>query len=125
MTEQTDDDLEDLFGAAREGAPAPSAAFMARLQADARGAQPRPRPAVAMAMQPAMAGGGTMDAGGGFSDELGGWPSLTFLVLVALTGLWFGVAAPGSIGHALSTLFGGGVTIELVPSADVFGSEGL
>ncbi|MGZ9811727.1 hypothetical protein ACXN5S_14790 [Pseudoroseicyclus sp. H15] len=123
MTRPEDDEMDELFGAARASTPAPSADFMARLRADAESAQPRRRPVVAMAQQPAMSGGGTLAMGGGFVGDIGGWPSLTFLGLAALTGLWFGLAAPGNLGEAMAALLGESVTLDIMPSAEVFEAE--
>lgn len=70
-----DDDLDDLFAAARRAHPQPDAALMGRLAADAE----RYRP------------GGRWN---GFWKAVGGWPAAAGFAAVALAGVWLGIATP-------------------------------
>ena len=93
-----DDDLELYFAAARRETPAPSAAFMARVLADAAAAQARMGPA---RLGPARLGddrAAVVAGPGGIWAQLramlGGWPAQGGLVAAGLTGLALGLAAP-------------------------------
>jgi hypothetical protein len=113
-----DIDLDDLFAAVRDSAPRPSAALMARVEADAAAAQAARRPAPA---HPAKARRRT-----GWIQALGGRGVLAGLASAALAGLWLGVAKPAPVqalteAYAPETALG---SVELIPSLDAFGTEG-
>lgn len=77
--------VEDLFAAGRDEA-VPSAAFMARIEAEALAHQPQRGPAPTRA--------------GGFAAILrviGGWRAAGGLATAAVVGLWIGVNDPGGL----------------------------
>ncbi|WP_373636722.1 hypothetical protein [Yoonia sp. BS5-3] len=103
MTDPKNDMLDDLFAEARAIAPEPSDGLMARVLADAAGAQvaaPMPAPV------PAKSG-----LFAGLLDLVGGWPSVGGLVAATITGVWVGIAPPASIEDFTATAFGDTVTI--------------
>ena len=77
--------LEDLFAAGRVDA-APTAAFMARIEAEALAHQPQRGPA------PARAGGLAA-----ILRAMGGWRAAGGLATAAVVGLWIGVNDPGGL----------------------------
>jgi hypothetical protein len=116
MTER-DDDLDDLFAAARADTLVPSDALMARIAADAASvAAARRRPAVRAQR------GGLLS---GLFAALGGWPALGGLAAATVAGFWIGVAPPVGLQSLTSTVFGDvDVTVSLFASDDIVGSEG-
>ena len=117
MTMMRDQDLDDLFAAARAAhATAPSPGLLARVLADAYDAQPDAAPAAAAppVRQP------------GFLARLGGFPALSGLAAAAIGGLWVGFAAPSAVA-GVSVSLGFAVaedTVELIPDFPQFLTEG-
>lgn len=109
-----DDLLDGLFAEAAGQEEAPSAALMARIQADAEAHQPRPRPAPAsIPRQTAAAGRGLF---GTLADWFGGGIALAGMSAAAVSGLYLGLAQPAAI-QALSEAVTGGTveSVELLP----------
>ncbi len=77
--------LDDLFAAARRAAE-PSAAFLARIEAEALALQPQ------RASSPVRPG-----AWGAILQAIGGWRGAGGLAAAALAGLWIGVSDPGGL----------------------------
>lgn len=119
--EPHDERLEDFFAAARQDAPAPSGALMARVLADAEAAMPR---GIAGPARPDPARSGPDPRAGGLLGWLGafgGWGGLGGLATAALAGLWFGYAGTSDPGSLSAALTGGGTvaeTTELLPGGD-------
>jgi hypothetical protein len=116
-----DSDLDDLFAAARAAAPAPSAALLARIEADARHHLPRP------AARPARAPQGLL---GRLVRAVGGPAGAAGLATASLAGLWIGIAQPQGLTTLTEGLTAGlGATaaldsVELIPALDPFATEG-
>ena len=108
-------ELEDFFQAARDTAPVPSAALLARVLADAAAQQPAPVAAPRRGIWRRLSG------------AVGGWPALAGLATATLAGVWIGYAAPGAVGDlAISAWPGGGVAydvVDLIPSMDGYLAE--
>lgn len=103
------DDLDDLFAQARTRVEPPSAALLARIEADALREQPRPQ-----VKAEAKAGFGSWLAGvfGGWGGLVGGGPSAAVgLTLAAVSGLWLGLAQP-----VVADYMTMGAGMELLPS---------
>lgn len=117
MTDQDKDEalLDDLFAKARGMGPMPSDALMTRILHDAATLQPG-RAAMPLAT-PSPAGWRALLA------VLGGWPAVSGLVAATLAGVWIGAAPPESLVPYTSHLWGGAVTVELLPEADALGLE--
>ena len=121
MAEKTDldaFDLDDLFQAAKDTAPAPSDDLMARIMADAAAVT-----AEKTAPAPAPSGGFL----GGILEALGGWKPAAGLAMAGVTGIMVGFAAPTTLDSitSLSALTLGDTGVdELVPSFSDFLSEG-
>lgn len=77
MTER-DDDLDELFAAARRDAPRPDAALLGRIAADAARLSP---------------GGWRRRAW----QAVGGWPAVAVFAAAALAGVWIGVVQPAPV----------------------------
>ena len=105
MTERQDHDIEALLDEVAGRAPPPDAAFLARMEAQARRMQPPPTGIA----RPGRRGGGVFDL-------LGGWAGLGGLATAAATGLWLGLAPPA----ALMPLFAGAVTVDILPETAPF-----
>jgi hypothetical protein len=119
MIEQDKDDalLDDLFTEARSLRPMPSDAVMARVLQDAAALQsgraavrPAPPPPSPVGWRALLA-------------VLGGWPAVGGLVAATLAGVWIGAAPPEGLVPYTSQLWGGAVTVELLPEADALGLE--
>lgn len=108
-----DDLLDRLFAEAAGQEEAPSAALMARIQADAEAHQPRPRPAPAPIPRQKVAGRGVF---GTLADWFGGGIALAGMSAAAVSGLYLGLAQPAAI-QALSEAVTGGTveSVELLP----------
>ena len=96
-----DDDLDDLFLAARATRLQPSAALMSRILADAAAEQPRapteqPR-APAAAARPRLRLSALIAA-------LGGAGGFAALATAAVAGLWIGLAPPAAVDDFAATL---------------------
>lgn len=104
----TDDDLDDLFAAARATGPQPAPALMARILADAAAAQPRVR-----AARPRFRLGALISA-------LGGVSALAGMATAAVAGLWIGLAPPGAVDDLAARLWvsGAGDSVELIPDLE-------
>ncbi len=116
--DQQDRRLEDFFAAARDRAPDPSEALMARILADAEAA--RRLAAVARPSEGLWARLGAM---------LGGWQGIGGLATATAAGLWIGYAGLADPAELSGGLVGAaGETVELMPEVEVFvlaaGTEG-
>jgi hypothetical protein len=117
-------DLDDLFAAARAAAPQPSAALLARVEADALRMMPRP-PARPTARPRGLRGllAEILSAVGGLGGAAG-------LASAMLAGLWIGIAQPqglSALTEGLTAGLGADATldsVELIPSLDPFSTEG-
>ncbi len=96
-------ELEALFAEARDMAPDPSDALLARIEADAAALQPLPARRVSATM-PASAptGGGWF----GFDLGLGGWSSLGGLTAALVVGFGIGLSPPDAVSSLTSDLLG-------------------
>ncbi|WP_116599190.1 hypothetical protein [Primorskyibacter marinus] len=97
--QQDSDGLDAFFDAARNTAPAPDAAFMARILDDALSVQ-------AEAVAPPSP---VTKREGLFSQILrgiGGWPALTGLAAATVAGVWIGVNPPAAVSDQLASLIG-------------------
>lgn len=117
--DQQDGMLEDFFAAARDRAPEPSEALMARVLADAGDARRRPDAAA------------RRDEGfwKRLGPLLGGWPGIGGLATATAAGLWIGYAGFADPADLSGGLVGApGETVELMPQVEVFalavGTEG-
>ena len=113
--DRDDDQLEDVFAAARRAAAVPSEALLARIIADAEDAMPvRTASRDPARVAPARAG---------LLRWLGaqaGWGALGGLATATVAGLWFGYAGLGETGP-LAGLVGAGASVgatELLPGGD-------
>lgn len=109
----TDAGLEAFFDAARDAAPVPSEALMARIMADAeveiigRATPPAPAP--------------RRGAFAAFAAALGGWPALAGLATATVAGVWLGFADP----DGLNTLAGGLLLPDSAASASSYDLEDI
>ena len=107
-----DDDLDDLFAAARKQATQPSPALLARILADAAAEQPRaPAPAGLARPRVRLAA---------LSAALGGGGALAGLATATVAGLWIGLAPPAAVDDFAATLWasGEGDSVELIPDLE-------
>lgn len=115
-----DTDLDGFFAAARAAAPRPSAALLARIEADGLREQAlRSRPPAPSARRQA----GWI---GRLLAEMGGAPVVAGLAGAALAGVWIGLAQPAPL-TGLADRLSGAVTldsVELIPALDPFATEG-
>lgn len=121
-------DLDDLFAAARAATPPPSAALLARIEADGLRLLPRP-PARAAALSSRPPRG----LRGLLSDmvlAVGGLGGAAGLASAMLAGLWIGFVQPQGL-SALTEGLTAGLrsdamldSVELIPSLDPFATEG-
>lgn len=100
MTDPKSNMLDDLFAEARELAPKPSAALVARVLADAES----PRTATPIRKR------GLMER---MFDMIGGWPAAGGLLAATIAGLWIGVAPPASVEDFSASLMGDPVSVGL------------
>ncbi|MBC2837093.1 dihydroorotate dehydrogenase [Paragemmobacter straminiformis] len=108
------DDLDDLFAAARSRPLVPSEALMARVLADAMAEQPKAA-AVRAAVAPARRGGWFA----GFAEVFGGFGALAGVGGAAVAGLVLGFVQPATVTDFADSLLGAEVTsVTLIPSAD-------
>lgn len=115
MTGMQDDDLDRLLAAAAQQAPAPSAALMERVLADAQALQPQPRtirPAVPTAPTGLFAR---------IAAALGGGPTLAGLGTAAVFGVALGYLSPTTLDYLTGTA---AETAEFFPDADFLTTEG-
>ncbi len=117
--ERDDTTLADFFAAARDAAPAPSDALIARILADAEAAMPR------RAEGPARPGPEPRRGVLAWLGAFGGWGGVGGLATATLAGLWFGYAGlgdPVSLAASVSAaLTGGGEaaeTTDLLPGGE-------
>ncbi|MCB2135210.1 MAG: hypothetical protein KDE08_04585 [Rhodobacteraceae bacterium] len=104
MTEKRQDEsLEAFFAAARQAAPEPSEALLARVMSDAR-----------LAWRPVVRAEGLWTR---VLAAVGGWGALGGMATAALTGVWIGYAGIADLG-AISDGFAGGETVELLPGTE-------
>jgi len=107
---QRPDDLDDLFAAARDQAPAPSDALMARVLADALAEQPAPRPATPVVV---VARAGVLSR---LASVFGGMGALAGMGTAAAAGLLIGYVQPSGLDLLGDAVLGAPVeTVELVP----------
>lgn len=112
---QDDLDLDGLFAQAAARDPIPSAALLARIEADALREQPRPVAAAPAA--PAVRPRPVWGLGALLADVLGGGRALAGLSLAAASGLWIGVAQPTALSPVTEYLTGTSTaSLELLPS---------
>ena len=105
-----DDDL-DLDGLLAEAAlrpPEPSAAFLARIEADALALQPRPAAAVVPPRRSWLLR---------MAEAFGGGGGVAGLTLAAASGLWLGVAQPAGL-LGVTEYLTGTTAVELLPADD-------
>lgn len=108
------DDLDDLFAAARSRPVVPSEALMARVLADAMAAQPRP--VAVQTAAPARRRGGWL---AGFADVFGGFGALAGVGGAAVAGLVLGFVQPATVTDFADSLLGAEVaSVTLIPSTD-------
>lgn len=116
----TDDDLDSLFAAARNTAPAPSTALTARVEADAMREMPRAptlRP-VARPTEPRGLGDWIARLFGSGAGALAGMATAT------VAGLYFGYAQPiGADVFSLVTGAADSATIDMMPGIDALLEE--
>ena len=107
-----DDDLDDLFAAARAQDAPPSPALLARILADAASEQPR-APAPARLARPRFRLAALIAA-------LGGGGALAGLATATVAGLWIGLAPPAAVDDFAATLWasGEGDSVELIPDLE-------
>ena len=115
MTNPNDDMLDDLFAQARDVAPVPSDALMARVMADADAAQLR---AVAVPV----AAPGVIAR---ILDAIGGWPAVSGLAMATVAGIWVGVAPPASVQDVTAAMMGDEVSFNLFATDLVFDAGAL
>lgn len=109
------DNLDDLFAAARRTPASPSEALMARVLADAQEAQPRPRPRPVEPQQRVARPGPWVRLAALF----GGAGALAGMGTAAAAGFLIGIAQPGSLAVLGDAMLGTPLeTVELVPSVD-------
>lgn len=108
MTDPNDDMLDDLFAVARDVAPEPGDALMARVLADA--------------VPPAVAAPVAFRQGiwARVSEMLGGWPAISGLAAATVAGIWVGVAPPASVENLAASVMGDAVTVSLFSTQTLF-----
>ena len=119
-TDMTDQDLDDLFAAARAHAPLEDAALQARIYADGLRLQPQPKP---VARRTASGKFGWWAA---LSTALGGKRGLAGLGTAAAAGVMLGFVQPTSV-LALTEAFFPVQTVDevdLMPGIDAILTEG-
>jgi hypothetical protein len=109
------DDLDDLFAAARGRDAQPSPALMARILADAAAEQPR---APVRAARPRFSLSALIAA-------IGGAGALAGLATAAAAGLWIGLAPPTAVDDFAATLWasGEGDSVDLFPDLEGMTSD--
>jgi anti-sigma factor RsiW len=118
-------DLDAFFAAARVAAPRPSAALLARIEADALVEQSRRARRARQARRPRQPAGHIRR----ILAALGGVPVAAGLASAMLAGAWIGLAQPALLAGLTDRLGGlaGTVTldsVELIPALDPFATEG-
>ena len=108
--------LEADFATARDAAPDPSDALMARVMADADAVQAEMARARGMPAAPRRGLAGVWRA-------LGGWPAVAGLSTAAVTGIWIGVAPPDALAVTAQSVLGSDVLLALDGGDDVFLTE--
>lgn len=121
MTER-EPDLDDLFAAARDADPTPSANLMTRILTDAAALQPRPA-VVATRLQPV-----DLPTTEGWFDRIaavfGGGGALAGMSLAAVAGVFLGLAQPAPIVALTSMLADASVeTVDLLPDGTALWEE--
>jgi hypothetical protein len=122
-----DSELDGFFSAARAAAPAPSAALLDRIEADARHEL-----ALRSASVPTRRPGLGRPAGwlARLIASIGGLPAAGGLAAATVAGLWIGLAQPAALGGLTAALGvpsaadAGLDRVELIPSLDPFATEG-
>jgi uncharacterized protein YjeT (DUF2065 family) len=111
------DDLDDLFAAARSAAPRPSPALLSRIEGD--GLRLLPHAATRAPM-------GLRGLAGRMLRAVGGLAGAAGLATAALAGVWVGFAQPQGLNLLTEALAGTPALdrIELIPSLDPFSVEG-
>lgn len=113
----TDDDLESLFSAAREGQPQPSPDLLARVLADAQSVQAIPLAAPARAEPPR---GGLWSA---LAAVFGGSGALAGMATAMVAGLYLGFAQPMGDGLLTTVLGVDTATMDMMPGIDALLEE--
>lgn len=108
MNDPNDEMLGRLFAEARNVAPEPSDALMARVLADAVPPMPAPQLIPGLWVR--------------LLDAVGGWPAVSGLAAATVAGIWIGVAPPTSVQDITATLIGDEVSVSLFPTD--FGFDG-
>lgn len=129
----TDNGLDLFLAAARDAAPEPSAALMARVLADAEALQPSPRPQVEAAPPGRPAHRVYRRQGwparlwqrlaGGLTAALGGAGAVAGLATAALAGVWIGFAQPLPVATLIVTSGAGTASEAEFDLADLFTDE--
>lgn len=119
MTDRPDHDEPDLtahFAAARETAPVPDAALLARVLEAGEAVQRAPAAPHAVSAQ------GIAARVAGIWRAVGGWPSAAGLATAALAGVWIGVAPPPVLQDTVQVWLGSGAAyvIDAEPVAAFF-----
>ncbi|MGQ0565527.1 MAG: dihydroorotate dehydrogenase [Gemmobacter sp.] len=103
----TDDDLDDLFAAARADAARPSDGLMARVLADADALQPQRRaPARPRFRLSALIA------------ALGGMGAMAGLATATVAGLWIGLAPPAAVDDLAAAFWVAGDSLDLIPDLE-------
>jgi len=120
-------DLDDLFAAARAAAPHPSAALLARVEADGLRLLPG---SVAQLRRPQPQRRGLLGLFADMMRAIGGVGGAAGLATATLAGLWIGVVQPpglSALTEGLTAPLGAELafdSVELIPSFDPFATEG-
>ncbi len=115
---QDEPDLDAFFAAARDDTPAPDAAVLARVLAQAEVVQDSfnraPAPSLATRII-------------GIWRAFGGWPAMSGLTAATLAGVWIGIAPPAAIENVMQVWIGGdaGYVIDAEPVTAFLMAEDL
>lgn len=102
----TDDDLEDIFAAARGTGAEVGDDLMARVLADAARVQPAPVAAPSIWSQ--------------IREALGGWPVLGGVAAAGLAGVWIGYAPPSAVSDWSPLLADSVVSVDILGTSDAW-----
>lgn len=119
-TEMSEQDLDDLFAAARATAPTEDTALLARVCADGLRLQPQPRPIAQIATA------GNPGWWAALSNTLGGKRGLAGLGTAAVAGVMLGFVQPSSVLALTETFFAAATVdeVDLMPGIDAILTEG-
>jgi hypothetical protein len=115
--------LDAILAEAR--GPAPDAALLARIVADAASvAAGRARPAPRVVRRPGW-GRRLAEALGGLAEPLGGWRGATALAACAVAGFWLGIAGPDPVLQMADAGIGTPVGLSLIGAEDLLAGVSL